>query len=108
MTLGLLELYTKVKDRFRPTPSHAHYVFSLHDISRVVQGILLMSPRSRTRKMMKIRKESELECFLVCHIVIVRFIFHRSYTKIYFPLEILTFNLLFLNLFWCCQNHNYK
>ncbi|XP_052798483.1 dynein heavy chain domain-containing protein 1-like isoform X5 [Mya arenaria] len=57
LTLGLLELYTKVKEKFRPTPAHAHYVFTLHDISRVVQGILLMSPRSRTRKMMKIRKE---------------------------------------------------
>jgi len=59
MTLGLLDLYHKIKEKFRPTPCHAHYVFSLHDISRVVQGILLMSPRSRTRKMMKIKKESK-------------------------------------------------
>ena len=60
LTLGLLELYQKVKEKFRPTPTHAHYIFSLHDISRVVQGILLMSPRSRTRKMMKIKKDSML------------------------------------------------
>ncbi|XP_060599368.1 dynein heavy chain domain-containing protein 1-like [Ruditapes philippinarum] len=57
LTLGLLELYQRVKERFKLTPSHAHYVFSLHDISRVVQGILIMLPRSRTRKMMKIKKD---------------------------------------------------
>ncbi|KAH3716365.1 hypothetical protein DPMN_059086 [Dreissena polymorpha] len=59
LTLGLVELYQKVKEKFRPTPSHAHYVFSLHDISRVVQGIMLMSPRSRTHKMMKIKKDKK-------------------------------------------------
>lgn len=57
LTLGLLELYQRVKERFKLTPSHAHYVFSLHDISRVVQGILIMLPRARTRKMMKIKKD---------------------------------------------------
>ena len=66
LTLGLLELYQKIKEKFRPTPSHAHYVFSLHDISRVVQGILLMSPRSRTRKMMKIKKDTSKFILLSC------------------------------------------
>lgn len=56
MTLGLLEMYHKIKDKLRPTPTQAHYVFNLHDVARVVHGILLMSPRSRTRKMMRRKK----------------------------------------------------
>ena len=49
-----------MKERLRPTPVHAHYVFSLHDVARVVQGILLMSPRSRIRKM-RTKKKAERE-----------------------------------------------
>ena len=56
MTLGLLEMYHKIKERLRPTPIQAHYVFNLHDVARVVHGILLISPRSRTRKMMRRKK----------------------------------------------------
>ncbi|XP_070211333.1 dynein heavy chain domain-containing protein 1-like isoform X3 [Littorina saxatilis] len=57
LTLGLLELYSLVKERLRPTPVHAHYIFSLHDLAKVVQGIQLMSPRSRIRKMRASKKE---------------------------------------------------
>ncbi|XP_062587861.1 dynein heavy chain domain-containing protein 1-like, partial [Saccostrea cucullata] len=56
MTLGLLEMYNKIKEKLKPTPTHAHYVFNLHDVARVIHGILLMSPRSRTRKMMRRKK----------------------------------------------------
>lgn len=56
MTLGLLEMYHKIKEKLRPTPTQAHYVFNLHDVARVIHGILLMSPRSRTRKMMRRKK----------------------------------------------------
>ncbi|XP_056008158.1 dynein heavy chain domain-containing protein 1-like [Ostrea edulis] len=56
MTLGLLEIYHKIKEKLRPTPTQAHYVFNLHDVARVIHGILLMSPRSRTRKMMRRKK----------------------------------------------------
>ncbi|XP_025095393.1 dynein heavy chain domain-containing protein 1-like isoform X2 [Pomacea canaliculata] len=51
LTHGLLELYNLVKEHLRPTPIHAHYIYTLHDISRVVHGILLMSPRSHIRKL---------------------------------------------------------
>lgn len=51
LTHGLLELYHLVKEHLRPTPIHAHYIYTLHDISRVVHGILLMSPRSHIRKL---------------------------------------------------------
>jgi hypothetical protein len=59
LTMSLLELYQLVRDRLRPTPVHAHYIFSLHDIARTIQGILLMSPRSRIRWMRIKKKEKE-------------------------------------------------
>lgn len=59
MTLGLLDLYGRIKEKFRPTPNNAHYIFSLHDIARVVHGILLMSPRSRSRKMLRKKKDGD-------------------------------------------------
>ncbi|KAJ8313864.1 hypothetical protein KUTeg_008425 [Tegillarca granosa] len=59
MSLGLLEIYHRIKEKFKPTPAHVHYVFSLRDIAQVIQGILLMSPRSRTRKMMRRKKDGE-------------------------------------------------
>ncbi|XP_069111191.1 dynein heavy chain domain-containing protein 1-like isoform X1 [Argopecten irradians] len=61
MTLALLEMYHRIKEKFRATPANAHYIFTLHDISRVVHGILLMSPRSRTRKMMRRKKDGHTE-----------------------------------------------
>ncbi|KAL8594105.1 hypothetical protein ACOMHN_000817 [Nucella lapillus] len=60
LTMGLLELYQAVRERLRPTPVQAHYIFSLHDVARVVQGIMLMSPRSRIRKM-RTKKKGERE-----------------------------------------------
>ncbi|KAG2381746.1 hypothetical protein C9374_006130 [Naegleria lovaniensis] len=35
-----LELYGRVCDRFRPTPSCAHYTFNLRDLSKIFQGML--------------------------------------------------------------------
>lgn len=59
MTLGLLDLYGRIKEKLRPTPTNAHYLFSLHDVARVVHGILLMSPRSRSRKMLRKKKDGD-------------------------------------------------
>ena len=72
LTLGLLELYQTVKERLRPTPVHAHYIFSLHDVARVVQGILLMSPRSRIRKM-RTKKKAEREEASKCGVCVRRY-----------------------------------
>ncbi|XP_064648692.1 dynein axonemal heavy chain 6-like isoform X2 [Lineus longissimus] len=48
MMQGIIDLYKLIQAQFRPTPAQAHYMFSLHDLAHVVQGILLMSPRSRS------------------------------------------------------------
>ncbi|TNJ26993.1 Dynein heavy chain [Giardia muris] len=36
-----ISLYRAVCQEFRPTPAHAHYVFSPRDLSRVFQGLML-------------------------------------------------------------------
>ena len=64
---GLMDLYVRVRDRLRPTPAHAHYVFTLHELARVVQGILLMSPRS------KIKPKRKGRALLVTHRLSVSF-----------------------------------
>ncbi|XP_041366047.1 dynein-1-beta heavy chain, flagellar inner arm I1 complex-like isoform X2 [Gigantopelta aegis] len=50
MTVGVLELYQAVSRKLRPTPAHAHYIFSLHDIAHVIHGLMLMSPRAHFKK----------------------------------------------------------
>ncbi|KAM4037486.1 dynein axonemal heavy chain 3-like [Anomaloglossus baeobatrachus] len=39
-----MDLYRQVALAFLPMPSKSHYVFSLRDFSRVIQGILLLKP----------------------------------------------------------------
>ncbi|XP_072898048.1 dynein heavy chain domain-containing protein 1 [Hemitrygon akajei] len=39
-----IDLYQKVRRMFLPSPSHPHYLFSLADISKVLQGLWLMDP----------------------------------------------------------------
>ncbi|XP_062910989.1 dynein heavy chain domain-containing protein 1 [Mobula hypostoma] len=41
-----IDLYQKVRRTFLPSPSHPHYLFSLADISKVLQGLWLMDPSS--------------------------------------------------------------
>uniref|UniRef100_UPI00398EF62F dynein heavy chain domain-containing protein 1 n=1 Tax=Pristiophorus japonicus TaxID=55135 RepID=UPI00398EF62F len=41
-----VELYQQVRAKLRPSPSCAHYLFSVADVGRVLNGLLLMHPSS--------------------------------------------------------------
>lgn len=40
-----IELYNKIAEELLPTPAKFHYTFNLRDISKVFQGILMITPR---------------------------------------------------------------
>ena len=42
---GTLDVYQKVISSLLPTPTKSHYTFNLRDISRVMQGFLMMKPK---------------------------------------------------------------
>ncbi|XP_038073730.1 dynein heavy chain 3, axonemal-like isoform X4 [Patiria miniata] len=46
MVCATTDVYTQSMSNFLPTPSKSHYVFNLRDFARVVQGILLIHPKS--------------------------------------------------------------
>ena len=41
-----VEIYNRIQDELRPTPSKFHYLFNLRDVSKVVQGLCMSKPVS--------------------------------------------------------------
>eukprot|EP01012_Entosiphon_sulcatum_P032728 TRINITY_DN4157_c0_g3_i1.p1 TRINITY_DN4157_c0_g3~~TRINITY_DN4157_c0_g3_i1.p1 ORF type:complete len:4135 (-),score=940.22 TRINITY_DN4157_c0_g3_i1:62-12466(-) len=39
-----VEVYRTLENEMRPTPSRSHYTFNLRDLSKVIQGMLMISP----------------------------------------------------------------
>nr|XP_039270899.1 dynein heavy chain domain-containing protein 1-like isoform X1 [Styela clava] len=46
---GAVDLYASVRTHLKATPRQPHYIFSLHDISHIMQGLFLLAPRTRGR-----------------------------------------------------------
>ncbi len=49
MIQGTLDVFTKVKANLLPTPVSPHYIFSLHDVARVLNAVIIRSPRAKPR-----------------------------------------------------------
>ena len=49
MVKGVIDVYKNIKNEFLPTPKNPHYLFSLHDVAHFMEGIMVMSPKSKPR-----------------------------------------------------------
>ena len=52
-------MYKLVSEHFKASPSKPHYLFNFKDVSKIVQGILLMASKSKVVPI-KISKKSKL------------------------------------------------
>lgn len=41
----MVSVYNATKELFLPTPAKSHYIYSLRDVSRVFQGIVMVPPK---------------------------------------------------------------
>lgn len=44
MVDGTVEVYNLLGAEMRPTPSRSHYTFNMRDLSKVIQGLLMVQP----------------------------------------------------------------
>ena len=49
---GTIDIYRKILDELRPTPAKSHYQFNLRDVSKVFQGLLMMSNKKVDTKVL--------------------------------------------------------
>jgi dynein heavy chain len=45
-----MQVFAEASNLFRPLPSTSHYLFNLRDISRLIQGVMLVPPNKLTDK----------------------------------------------------------
>ncbi len=61
MIKSLSDIYDQVRSTLRPAPCNPHYLFSLKDIARVVQGLQLVASKSKPSKEAKASQTKKSE-----------------------------------------------
>ncbi|XP_048580282.1 dynein heavy chain domain-containing protein 1 isoform X3 [Nematostella vectensis] len=56
MAGAAVEMFSRLRDEFRRSPCHPHFVFTQHDLTRIAQGMMLFSLRARARPRPKARR----------------------------------------------------
>ncbi|XP_029192398.2 LOW QUALITY PROTEIN: dynein heavy chain domain-containing protein 1-like [Acropora millepora] len=59
LSSATVKMYNVIRQELRPTPLHPHYLFTQHELSRVVQGMSLLSSKSRGRPRPRARRRTE-------------------------------------------------
>ena len=52
-------MYSIIQKELRPTPLHPHFLFTQHELSRVVQGMTLLSSKTRGRPRPRARRRTQ-------------------------------------------------
>ena len=55
---GIMDLYLLVQGKLIATSITPQYTFSLHDIANVIDGLLIMSPRSKVKSRSQSKADS--------------------------------------------------
>ena len=59
LSSATIKMYNVIQQELRPTPLHPHFLFTQHELSRVVQGMSLLSSKSRGRPRPRARRRTE-------------------------------------------------
>lgn len=52
-------MYSVIQQELRPTPLHPHFLFTQHELSRVVQGMTSLYSKTRGRPRPRARRRTE-------------------------------------------------
>ena len=59
LSSATIKMYSVIQKELRPTPLHPHFMFTQHELSRVVQGMTLLSSKSRGRPRPRARRRNQ-------------------------------------------------
>lgn len=59
MAASMIKLHSLVRDELRPSPPYPHFIFTQHDLARVVQGMSMFTAKSRGRPRPRVRRRAD-------------------------------------------------
>ena len=59
LSSATIKMYSVIQQELRPTPLHPHFLFTQHELSRVVQGMTSLYSKTRGRPRPRARRRTE-------------------------------------------------